>query len=81
VPSLHHLADCALHQPGRIELVDALAAEHDLALRHLAALRALSRSEMAFSVVACRRRGAEQRDDLALLHLERYPLEDQMTWS
>src|SRR2546430_5784974 len=77
VPPLHHLADAALHQPGRIELVDALAAEHDLALRHLAALGAqqvrdgLQRGGLAGAV------GAEQRDDLALLHLERHPLEHQ----
>src|SRR5256712_11885101 len=77
VPPLHHLADAALHQPGRIELVDALAAEHDLALRHLAALGAqqvrdgLQRGGLAGAV------GAEQRDDLALLPLERHALEDQ----
>src|SRR5258708_29896430 len=77
VPPLHHLADAALHQLGRIEPVDTLAAEHDLALRHLAALRAqqvrdgLQRGGLAGAV------GAEQRDDLALLHLERYALEDQ----
>ncbi len=72
VAAFHHLADAALHECRRIEAVDALALVQDLAFGDVATLGAqqvgdrLQRGGLAGAV------GAEQRDDLTLLHLERH---------
>jgi len=73
----HHLADAHAHELVGREPVDAMAAEVDRALRHLAALGLeqvrdrLERRALAGAV------GAEQRDDRALGHLERDALQHQ----
>ena len=75
--AFHHLADTALDQGCGIEAVDALALVEDLPLRHIAALGAqqigdrFQRRGLAGAV------GAEQRDDLALLHVERNAPQDE----
>ena len=77
VAAFHDLADAALHQRRRVELVDALAAEQDLALGDVAALGAqqvgdrLQRRRLAGAV------GAQQRHDLTFPDLERDAAQDQ----
>src|SRR5687767_6952859 len=77
MPPFHHLADAAAHQLSRAGAIDALAAEGDLSLGDLAALGAqqvgdrLERGGLAGAI------GAEQRDDAALLDLERDALQHE----
>ena len=76
-PAFHHLEDAAAHDPVRIDAVDALAVEHDLAARDRAVLgleqarNGLERRRLAGAV------GAEQRHHGALRHVEAEPAQHQ----
>src|SRR5258708_5375677 len=77
VASFHDLADAALHQRRRVELVDTLAAELDLALGDVAAFGAQQVGDRLQGGRLPRAIGAEQGDDLPLPDLEGDAVEHQ----
>ena len=72
VPPFHHLHHAHADKVARRELVGALAAEFDRALGHRAALRGQQRRDRFQRRALAGAVAAEQRDDLALRHLERH---------
>ncbi len=77
MPPFHHLHHAALHQVGRREVFDALAAQLDRALGDLAALALEQVGDGAQRGGLARAVAAQDGDDAALGHLQRDTLEHQ----
>src|ERR1700738_3035616 len=76
-PALHHLEDAAADDVLGRQRLDALPLQLDGAARHLALLALEQTGDGLERGALARPVGAEQRDDLLLLHLEGQALEDE----
>jgi acyl-CoA reductase-like NAD-dependent aldehyde dehydrogenase len=77
VAAFHHLHHAALHQVGRGEVLDALAAQLDAALGDLAALALEQVGHGAQRGGLARAVAAQDGHDAAFGHLQRHALEHQ----
>jgi hypothetical protein len=77
MPAFHHLHHATLHQVGRREVFDALAAQLDRALGHLAAFPLEQVGHGSQRGGLARAVATQDRDDATLRHLQRHAFEHE----